>query len=71
MGLICFAIGLVVGSAFAVFVLHKKSSGAFVIDFSDPAKDVCRLELSENLNSIYLKKQILLNVVTNDDISQE
>lgn len=39
-------------------------SGRFVIDFSDPMKDICRLELDEDLNSIYIKNRISLDIVT-------
>ena len=60
-----FIIGILIGALlFYVFGERKKPSGTFVIDLSDPAKDVCRLELDENLNEIYEKKQIILNVKT-------
>lgn len=60
-----FVIGILVGGLlYYVFVDRKKPSGTFIIDLSDPAKDVCRLELDENLNEIYEKKQIILNVKT-------
>lgn len=60
-----FAIGIIVGLLlYFVFGERKKPSGTFFIDFTDPDKDVCRLELSENLNDIYTKKQITLNVKT-------
>lgn len=73
-----FLIGILIGLCVGVlcsyiFVKIKKSkrkpSGVFVMDFSDPLKDVCRLELSEDLNSIYTKKSIILNIQTVD--SQE
>lgn len=58
-----FAIGIIVGLLLHfVFGERKKPSGTFFIDFTDPDKDVCRLELSENLNDIYTKKRITLNV---------
>lgn len=41
----------------------QKPSGRFVMDFSDPTKDICRLELDEDLNSIYTKKSIMLDIV--------
>lgn len=63
-----FVVGIIVGALlYFVFGVRKKSSGTFFIDFTDPAKDVCRLELSENLNEIYTKKQITLNVKTFGD----
>ena len=40
----------------------KKPSGTFVIDFRDPEKDVCRLELDESIDEIYTKKQIILKI---------
>ncbi len=49
----------------------QKTSGTFIIDFSDPMTDVCKLELSEDLNVIYQKKQIVLNVEIYDDYSHK
>lgn len=58
-----FVIGMFVGGLlYWVFFERKKPSGTFVIDMSDANKDVCRLELDENLNSIYSKKSILLKI---------
>lgn len=60
-----FVIGIVVGIVLSyIFIrfIKKKPSGTFVIDLSDPMKDVCRLELDENIESIYTKKQIILNI---------
>lgn len=56
--------GLFIGILlFYIFNKRKqRPSGVFVMDFSDPLKDVCRLELSEDLNSIYTKKSIVLNI---------
>lgn len=66
-----FLIGIFIGALiFWLFRDRKKPSGTFFIDFSDPMKDVCRLELDENLNSIYSKKQIILSVKTVETISQ-
>lgn len=63
-----FVIGIVVGAILCyVFVERKKPSGRFVIDLTDPAKDICTLEMYENLNSIYFKKQIMLNVKVIED----
>ena len=72
--LIGILIGLYVGVLCSyIFVKIKKSkrkpSGRFVMDFSDPTKDICRLELDEDLNSIYTKKSIVLEIVAID--SQE
>lgn len=62
-------IGLIVGFA-AGFIFAKtrkpKTSGTFVMDFSDPIKDVCRLELAEDLNVLYQKKYMTLTIETHD-----
>jgi hypothetical protein len=64
-----FAIGIIVGMLlYFAFSERKKAAGTFFIDFSDPDKDVCRLELHENLNDIYAKKRIILNVKTFGDL---
>lgn len=68
-----FLIGLVAGGVLSYIFFRffkKKPSGSFVIDFSDPMKDVCTLELDENINAIYKKKQIVLRVITRN-ISQQ
>lgn len=64
-----FLIGLVVGAVVVGMISYilskrRKLSGTFVIDLSDPMKDICRLELHESLESIYKKKQIILNIET-------
>lgn len=60
-----FLIGIFVGGLlYWVFFERRKPSGTFVIDFSDPKKDVCRLELEEDINNIWSKKYILLKVKT-------
>ena len=62
---ILFFAGLFVGIGLMIPIRRKpKPSGVFVMDFSDPLKDVCRLELVEDLNSIYQKKQIVLDIQT-------
>ena len=63
-----FLIGIFVGGLlFWLLFDHKKPSGTFIMDFSDPNKDICRLDLDEDLNDIYSKKRITLNVKTIDD----
>lgn len=60
-----FLIGIFVGGLlYWLFANQKKPSGTFVIDFSDPLKDICRLELEEDINRIWTKKKIVLNVKT-------
>ena len=67
--LIGFVFGLFSTGLFVYFIhKRKKPSGSFVIDFSDPMKDVCRLELDESIDSIYEKKRVVLNIKT---ISQQ
>lgn len=71
--LVCMIIGIIIGGGLTYFkvVSGRKTSGTFVIDFSDPMKDVCRFELEESLESIYAKKQILLNIQTYGDDSSK
>ena len=65
-----FILGLLIGGLlFWLFFERKKPSGTFVIDLTDPAKDVCRLEFDESLNSIYTKKRIVFNVKVFEDNS--
>ena len=67
-----FIVGIFVGGLlFWLFFTRKKPSGVFHIDFSDPMKDVCKLELHENLNDIYSKKCMVLKIKVTGDPSQE
>ena len=67
-----FIIGIFVGGLlFWIFVDRKKPDGRFIIDFSDPMKDVCRLELDKNINDIYPLKQIVLTVKTYGENTQK
>ena len=50
---------------------RTKPSGTFVIDVSDPMKDICRLELGESLDSMFYKKSIVLTIEAHGDMSQE
>lgn len=60
-----FLIGIFVGGLlFWLIFDHRRPSGTFVIDFSDPVKDICRFELDESLNDIYGKHKIILRVRT-------
>lgn len=62
-----FLIGIFVGGLMYWLIFErKKPSGTFVIDFSDSKKDVCRLELDEDINDIWFKKYIILKVKTHD-----
>ena len=69
--ILVFLIGACVGGLIATILNSKKLSGTFIIDFSDPIKDICRLELDDSLETIYKKKKIVLKVQTQDYISQE
>lgn len=69
-----FVIGVIVGfligaTSFKLYTdkKSKKVSGSFIMDFTDPMKDICRLELEESLDSIYSKKRISLNVITHEN----
>lgn len=65
-----FILGILIGGLlFWLFFERKKPSGTFVIDLTDPTKDVCRFEMDESLNSIYTKKRIVLNVKVFEDNS--
>lgn len=65
-------IGVIAGMITGYFRFGRtKPSGTFVIDVSDPMKDICRLELAESLDSMFYKKTIVLNIETHGDISQE
>ena len=60
-------------SALLIYFLFKdrsKPSGTFVMDFTNPKKDVCKLELDEDLNTIYSKKYIKLRVKVYEDNTQ-
>lgn len=66
-------IGMIIGGAITYFTVKRemKPSGTFVIDVSDPMKDICTFELEESLDFIYSKKQILLNVKTYAELSSK
>lgn len=63
-----FIIGVFVGALlFYIFVDRKKTSGSLIIDMHDPMdEDICKLELYESLDTVYGKKQIMLDVKTRD-----
>ena len=67
-----FLIGIFVGGLlFWLFVDRKKPSGKIIIDFRDIAETPLTLKLDENIDDIYRKKSILLDVVTYDYESQK
>lgn len=69
--LIWILIGVVLGGIAMYFTIinRSKPSGTFVIDLSDPMKDICRIEMDESLDSIYTKKRIILKVKTYAELS--
>lgn len=66
-------VGVIIGYWLAYFTIKmdNRTSGTFVIDLTDPLKDVCRFEMEESLESIYSKQRITLNVKTYNDISSK
>lgn len=69
---VTFVLGILIGLLlYYVFGKRKKISGTFVIDTTDAMKDICRFEMDESLNSIYLKKQIILKVRVIEDNSHD
>lgn len=67
-----FILGLIVG----VVIMHfyrrpPQPSGTFVMDFSNPDEEFCKLVMDEDLNSIYTKKSIILRVDAKDFNSQD
>ena len=66
-----FIIGVVVGTVISVIINGlKKSYGVLKIDTSDPAKDKYRIYI-DDLDNLNKKKQLLLSIDHNADLSQE
>lgn len=70
-----FIIGVIVGAilgAWGYVLTHKKPvpSGTFIMDFSNPDEEFCKLVMDEDLNSIYTKKEIILRIDAKDFDSQ-
>lgn len=58
-------IGLIIGVITTlIFKPRIKSSGVFIIDSTNPDEEFPRLEFYENLNSMYNKKRIMLDIKT-------
>lgn len=70
-----FVIGLIVGVILGVWgyaLTHKRiPSGTFIMDFSNPDEEFCKLVMDEDLNSIYTKKEIILRIDAKDFNSQD
>lgn len=70
MNLVIFILGVLVGGVlYYVFCERKKPSGTVIIDFTEAAESPITLKLSESVNSIYVKKHIMLDVEFRDDDS--
>lgn len=60
--IIVFTLGVLCGAIISnLFYFLRTASGTLKIDFSNPEKDVYRLEL-DNLDSLAKKKRVILNV---------
>lgn len=67
-----FILGLIIGVVVMCFFNRpQEPSGTFVMDFSNPDDEFCKLVMDEDLNSIYTKKRITLRVDAKDFDSQE
>lgn len=67
-----FVVGIFVGGLlFWLFFTRKKPIGTFVIDFSDPMKDVFRFDWEVDINTVYTKKYVLFKVKVIEESSQE
>lgn len=69
-----FIVGIIVGM-FGMHMYYQSRkpspSGTFVMDFSNPDEEFCKLVMDEDLNSIYTKKEIILRIEAKDFNSQE
>lgn len=72
MTIVLWLIGVGVGMLlYHILFDHDRAAGTFILDFTNPEKDVCKLDLEESLNTIYSRKYIWLRVkVYGDDDSQ-
>lgn len=61
-----FLLGVLIGALlYYIFAERKKSSGTFTIDLTD--NELCKVTMYENLNDIYFKDRIILDVKIIDD----
>lgn len=68
MNLIVFIVGMFVGGLLYFALSERKHvSGEFIIDFTDPMKDVCTFVLFDDINRIYEQERILLDVKVYDN----
>lgn len=59
-GILCFIVGFVVGMLLYFRIVHK--SGTLIANVEDPDRDIYRLELDDNLDTLPDKKYIILKV---------
>lgn len=64
-------IAYLLGCLNAILFVHiynnmRKPSGTFIMDFSNPEEEFCKLVMDEDLNSIYTKKSIILRIDAKD-----
>lgn len=60
LGIICFLAGFVFGMILYFQIVHK--SGTLVTNVNDPDRDIYRLEITDNLETLPDKKYIILRV---------
>lgn len=66
-----FTIGAIVEAAVALVIrMIRSGTGCLKIDHSNPEKDLYRLEIDGDLDKIAKKKEIILRVDNNADLSQ-
>lgn len=61
-----FLLGVLIGALlYYIFAERKKSSGTFIIDLTN--NELCKVTMYENLNDVYFKDRIILDVKIIDD----
>lgn len=70
LAILIFLVGFCVGMLVNEIILYfKKNDGQLKIDYSNPEKDIYRLEL-DDIDSLDRKRTITLKIVHNADLSQ-
>jgi hypothetical protein len=70
--LIAWIFGALVGAFITLIIVRKHTShGTLVVDLTDPEKDVFRLILDEDLESIAEQKHVRLKVAVRSEHSQQ
>lgn len=52
----------IIGFVFGYLVTKAKKVGTFTINYSDPEKDLCQLELTEDLDTIDKLRNVSLKI---------